>query len=61
MTDHIAAISIIRASNNVLWMSILELALKHAPNQTKQLLADIHLNDRKISDHVAEIIDDENQ
>lgn len=59
MTDHILEITRIRARNNGLWMAILELALKHAPTQTKQLLADIHLNDRKISDHVAEIIDEE--
>jgi hypothetical protein len=60
MVDHIAEIARIRARNNGVWICILELALKHAPTQTKQLLADIHLNDRKISDHVAEIIDDEN-
>lgn len=38
-----------RASNNVLWMQLLELALKHAPKEAKAALAHININDRAIS------------
>lgn len=38
-----------RTSNNVLWMNVLELALKHAPKETKAVLNQINLNDRAIS------------
>lgn len=38
-----------RTNNNVLWMNILELALKHAPKETKSVLAQININDRAIS------------
>lgn len=41
-----------RASNNVLWMHLLELALKHAPKEAKAALSHINVNDRAISNLV---------
>lgn len=40
----------IRVSNNVLWMRLVEIALKHAPEMTKATLREINVNDRVISD-----------
>lgn len=45
----IRQISDARTSNNVLWMQVLELALKHAPKETKAVLAHINVNDKAIS------------
>lgn len=38
-----------RAINNLHWMKILEIALKHAPKETKTVLAAINDRDRAIS------------
>lgn len=43
-------ISIIRMRNNVQWMRILEIALEHAPEETKHVLKEINDNDRAISE-----------
>lgn len=43
-------ITAIRTRNNVQWMRVLEIALEHAPEETKQVLKDINDNDRAISD-----------
>lgn len=40
----------IRRDNNKLWMSILRIALDTAPEDTKRILGEITANDRKISD-----------
>jgi hypothetical protein len=39
----------IRASNNQLWMTLLKIALEHAPDEAKAVLAKINENDGKIS------------
>lgn len=39
----------IRAANNIKWMEILAIALKHAPEETKEVLRDINENDHAIS------------
>lgn len=38
-----------RARNNRLWMSLLKLAVKHAPEEAKPILREINKNDRDIS------------
>ena len=39
----------IRRANNGCWMSILRIALEHAPKQTKAVLKQINFNDSEIS------------
>lgn len=45
----------IRAWNNIEWMKILEIALKHSPEETKKVLREINNNDRRISDLLGEL------
>lgn len=40
----------IRAMNNDLWMAVLETALRAAPEETRQILKMIEINDRQISE-----------
>lgn len=49
MKDVIGAISDIRMSNNRLWMRLLEIALRNAPDEAKPVLRQINVNDRKVS------------
>lgn len=51
MEDHdiIDRISAIRTRNNVQWMRVLEIALEHAPEETKRVLKQINTNDLAIS------------
>lgn len=52
---NLKSISDIRASNNLLWMKIVEIALKKAPKQTKAVMNEIRLNDIMITDIVDRI------
>ena len=47
----------IRADNNKLWMELLRLALKHAPNEAKKILRAIRKNDEAISQLFGRIAD----
>lgn len=51
MTDGeiIARIQDVRRENNVLWMDLVRLAMRHAPRETKRLLRSITTNDRAVS------------
>ena len=42
----------LRKKNNINWMNILRLALKHNPKETKKLLKKINTFDKKISNEV---------
>ena len=42
-------ITSIRAKNNLHWMGLLRLAIKHAPEEARRLLKDITKNDKDIS------------
>ena len=53
--DIINEISRIRAANNVLWMGLLEIALKSERDLTKDLLRQINKNDQQISALLAEL------
>jgi Na+/serine symporter len=53
--DIIKQIRQVRAWNNIEWMKILEIALKHAPEETKKVLREINKNDREISDLLEQI------
>lgn len=44
----IGQIADIRASNNRLWMKLLELALRYAPDEARKTLKSINGNDKKI-------------
>jgi len=57
MTDRqiINNIRDIRYKNNIHWMSILEIALEHAPAKTKRVLTAINDNDRDISYLISEL------
>ena len=39
----------VRSRNNVNWMDVLRVALKHAPEETIKLMKEINRKDRKIS------------
>ena len=39
----------VRSKNNVNWMDVLRLALKHAPEETIKLMKEINKKDKKIS------------
>lgn len=39
----------VRSKNNVNWMDVLRLALKHAPEKTIKLMQEINKKDKKIS------------
>jgi hypothetical protein len=43
-------ITTVRMTNNQLWMKLVEIALEHAPEQTRGVLRDIRSNDARISD-----------
>ena len=45
----IDALEEVRSNNNVNWMDILRLALKHAPEETKDLIKKINKSDNEIS------------
>ncbi len=45
-------ISAVRAKNNMNWMQILRIALRHAPDETKIALAAIHSADNEVADLV---------
>jgi Na+/serine symporter len=53
--DIIKQIRKVRAWNNIEWMKILEIALKHAPEETKKVLREINNNDRRVSDLLGEL------
>lgn len=46
-----------RSINNVLWMSILRIALEHAPEETARVIRGIRHNDREIGNQWDEIGD----
>tara|TARA_B100000035_G_C20925712_1_gene520613 strand:+ start:117 stop:320 length:204 start_codon:yes stop_codon:yes gene_type:complete len=39
----------VRSKNNVNWMDVLRVALKHAPDETIKLMKEINKKDKKIS------------
>ena len=45
-------IQLLRKKNNLNWMDILRLAMKHAPVETKKILKKINYFDKKISKEV---------
>ena len=45
-------IQLLRKKNNINWMDILRLAMKHAPDETKKILKNIDNYDKKISNEV---------
>ncbi len=45
----------IRVANNLPWKRLMEIAMKHAPEETKAVLREINENDRKVSDLLAEL------
>lgn len=45
----------IRVRNNIPWKCLIEIAMKHAPDETKAALRDINANDRAISDLMTEL------
>ena len=48
-------IQLLRKKNNINWMDILRLAMKHAPKETKKILKNINSYDKKISNEVNSI------
>lgn len=58
MSDKVEEIRRIRVMNNDLWLQLLKIALKHAPIETKSVLADIRMNDQAISNLMGELVDE---
>jgi hypothetical protein len=54
-SEIINKIQFLRKKNNINWMDILRLAMKHAPNETKKILKNINNYDKKISNKVSSI------
>jgi len=48
----------VRRSNNHLWMDILRIAMKYAPEKTKRTLLKINLNDQRISSLLKKVAED---
>jgi len=46
----ISKIEKVRSKNNVNWMDVLRVALKHAPDETIELMKNINEKDKKISE-----------
>ncbi len=59
MSDTIDYIEMVRSSNNMLWMGIMKLALKHAPIETKELLRHIKTNDDRISEAMGRLVSED--
>jgi len=51
----VEAIKEVRTKNNLNWMSILQVALKNSPEETKEILYNINKSDNKISDLVSQL------
>ncbi len=49
MSDIVGKISDVRASNNRLWMKLLDIALRADPDRAKAVLREINANDKKVS------------
>ena len=60
MKKELKKIKKIRVASNDLWMSILAIALRTAPDETKAILDQIYGNDLKVASHVRKIIDEDN-
>jgi len=57
--DKIDHISLIRTKNNNVWMRVLALALKAAPDETRALLREIIHNDQEVTRMMGEIANEE--
>lgn len=51
----IDAIFEVRANNNIPWKRIIEIAMDHAPEETKRALRQVNQNDRLISHYVEQM------
>ena len=51
MTDQqiIDEIEKIRSKNNINWMNVLRLAFKHSPNEAREIISKINVDDTEIS------------
>ena len=63
MTDEeiVDRIQAIRAKNNVPWMNLMKVALKHAPAETRVILKEILTNDMMVCKQVRNLITGDNQ
>lgn len=54
--DIIDEIFAVRVRNNIPWKRLMEIALKHAPDEARAALREINENDRTISDLLGELV-----
>lgn len=62
MTRHdriIDKIESVRVNNNVLWMNILRVAIREAPEETKALFKKVQENDLKVVEYSKELVADD--
>lgn len=61
MREELEAIKKIRVENNDLWMAILDIALRHAPAETKEVLGGIFMNDTLVTKYMREIFNENSE
>jgi hypothetical protein len=61
MRERLEEIKYIRSRNNDLWMEILEIALTHAPDETRAVLRHIRIGDMLVSKQVGKLLDEDSQ
>lgn len=59
MRDELKEIKKIRVRNNDLWIAVLDIALKHAPEETKEVLTKIRRNDILVAEYVGDILNED--
>ena len=59
MRKELEDIKAIREENNVLWLGIIDIALRHAPDETRKLLASIRRNDLLVTSQMENLVMEE--
>lgn len=59
MRDELKLIKKIRATNNDLWMQIVDIALRHAPDETKKVMMQIADNDVGVTACMRDIVNED--
>lgn len=59
MREELEEIKKIRVRNNDFWLEVLNIALTHAPEETKEVMQGIRRNDILIAGYVGDILDED--
>lgn len=47
----------VRVINNIPWKRLMEIALKHAPEEAKAALRQVNVNDRRVSELLGKLVE----